>query len=50
VKVIEQDGSWCLVLPDAAEALMRVWAEADDPEASQALLSFWTDVVVRAGG
>ena len=50
VKVIERDGSWCLVLPDSTEALMRVWAEADDATASADLLAFWSDVVARAGG
>ena len=28
VRVIEDDGSWCLVLPDAHEALTRLWIEA----------------------
>lgn len=50
VKVIEADGSWCLILPHPALALMRVWAEADTPAASRRLLSTWTDVIVRAAG
>jgi mannose-1-phosphate guanylyltransferase/phosphomannomutase len=48
--MIAADGSWCLVLPDPAEAVMRVWVEADDPKASADLLASWTDVVLRAGG
>lgn len=50
VKMIATDGSWCLVLPDPAEAVMRVWVEADDPKASADLLASWTDVVLRAAG
>lgn len=50
VKVIEPDGSWCLILPHPALAVMRVWAEAETPAASQRLLSTWTDVIMRAAG
>ncbi|MGI9195901.1 MAG: mannose-1-phosphate guanyltransferase, partial [Candidatus Nanopelagicales bacterium] len=28
VRVLEDDGSWCLVLPDAHEPLTRLWVEA----------------------
>jgi len=48
IKVIHDDGSWCLVLPDPAEALVRLWAEGDTAERSRELLATWTDVVVRA--
>jgi mannose-1-phosphate guanylyltransferase/phosphomannomutase len=48
IKVINDDGSWCLVVPDPAEALVRLWAEADNLEESQRLLASWSDVVVRA--
>jgi len=28
VRVLEQDGSWCLILPDDREPLTRIWIEA----------------------
>jgi len=28
VRVVEADGSWCLMIPDAHEPLTRVWIEA----------------------
>jgi mannose-1-phosphate guanylyltransferase/phosphomannomutase len=48
IKVIHDDGSWCLVVPDPSEALVRLWAEGESLEDSRAMLSTWTDVVVRA--
>jgi mannose-1-phosphate guanylyltransferase/phosphomannomutase len=48
IKVINDDGSWCLVVPDPSEALVRLWAEADTLEQSHRLLAGWSDVVVRA--
>jgi len=48
IKVIEPDGSWCLMLPDPAEALVRLWAEGTEATDSERLLRFWTDVVERA--
>ena len=29
VRVVEDDGRWALVLPDPAEAVTHLWAEAD---------------------
>jgi mannose-1-phosphate guanylyltransferase/phosphomannomutase len=49
VRVVEKDGSWVLVLPDPAEAVTHLWAEADDDEAVEALLDDWVAVVERAG-
>jgi mannose-1-phosphate guanylyltransferase/phosphomannomutase len=49
VRVVEDDGRWALVLPDPAEALTRLWAEAPTEAAATALLEEWTDVVDRAG-
>ncbi len=37
------------MLPDPAEAVTRVWAEADSEEAATELLDSWTAVLERAG-
>jgi mannose-1-phosphate guanylyltransferase/phosphomannomutase len=47
VRVLERDGSWVLVLPDPAEPLTHLWAEASTDAASTALLERWADVVSR---
>ena len=49
VRVVEDDGSWVLVLPDPAEAVTRLWAEARTDELATGLLDPWTDVVDKAG-
>jgi len=49
VRVVEDDGSWALVLPDPAEAVTRLWAEARSDERAHMLLDEWTDVVDKAG-
>jgi len=49
VRVVEDDGSWVLVLPDPAEAVTRLWAEARTDELATGLLDQWTDVVDKAG-
>ena len=49
VRVVEDDGSWALVLPDPAEAMTRLWAEARSEELANALLDDWTEVVDKAG-
>ncbi len=48
VRVVEADGSWALVLPDPAEPVTHVWAEASDGSAAAALLEGWADVVGSA--
>jgi mannose-1-phosphate guanylyltransferase / phosphomannomutase len=48
VRVVQDDG-WALVLPDPAEAMTRVWAEAPTAADARELLDAWTDVVERAG-
>nr|PZN42352.1 MAG: mannose-1-phosphate guanyltransferase [Actinomycetota bacterium] len=50
VRVVEEDGSWALVLPDPAEAVTHLWAEADDVDAAQTLLERWAAVVEQAAG
>jgi mannose-1-phosphate guanylyltransferase/phosphomannomutase len=48
VRVIEPDGSWVLVLPDPAEAVTHLWAEAGDTARATALLEEWAGVVEKA--
>jgi mannose-1-phosphate guanylyltransferase/phosphomannomutase len=49
VRVIEPDGGWALILPDPAQPVTHLWAEAADGDAAQALLDEWGAVVERAG-
>ena len=49
IKVIDADGSWCLVLPDPAEALLHLWAEGGTQAESVSLLDAWTSAIERAG-
>ena len=50
VRVVEPDGSWVFVLPDPAEAVTHLWAEADDRAAAERLLDQWCGVVERTAG
>jgi mannose-1-phosphate guanylyltransferase/phosphomannomutase len=50
VRVVEPDGSWTLVLPDPAEPVTHLWAEAGDDTAATALMERWAAVVGRADG
>jgi len=45
VRVVEADGSWALVLPDPAEPVTHVWAEAADDTEAAALLERWVRVL-----
>ncbi len=49
VRVLEEDGGWALVLPDPAEPVTHVWAEAADDATSAALLERWSEVVSGTG-
>jgi mannose-1-phosphate guanylyltransferase/phosphomannomutase len=49
VRVIEPGGGWTLVLPDTTQAITRLWAEAADGQAAQAMLDEWAGVVEQAG-
>jgi mannose-1-phosphate guanylyltransferase / phosphomannomutase len=49
VRVIEDDASWILVLPDPAEAVTHLWAEGADRDTAQDLLQDWAHVVESAG-
>jgi mannose-1-phosphate guanylyltransferase/phosphomannomutase len=48
VRVVEADGRWALVLPDPAEAVTHVWAEARTPDEAGALLDEWVAVIEAA--
>ncbi|PSL00142.1 mannose-1-phosphate guanylyltransferase/phosphomannomutase [Murinocardiopsis flavida] len=50
VRVIEPSGAWALVLPDTAEAVTHLWAEAADSDTAQRLLEEWAGVVENAEG
>jgi mannose-1-phosphate guanylyltransferase/phosphomannomutase len=49
VRVLEDNGNWALVLPDPAEPVTHVWAEAGNDSTSAALLERWAEVVAHAG-
>ncbi|MCW2776838.1 MAG: mannose-phosphate guanyltransferase [Frankiales bacterium] len=48
VRVVEPDGSWVLVLPDPAEAVTHLWAEAATAPLAAALLGDWSAVLADA--
>ncbi|MBA2768124.1 MAG: NTP transferase domain-containing protein [Sporichthyaceae bacterium] len=48
VRVVEPDGGWTLILPDPAEPVTHVWAEAADDASAAALLERWATVVGNA--
>lgn len=48
IRIVEPDGSWALVLPDSAQAVTRIWAEAKTRATSQLLLDKWTARVEEA--
>ncbi len=45
VRIVEPDGRWALILPDPAEAVTHVWAEAAGAGAAADLLAWWVGVV-----
>jgi mannose-1-phosphate guanylyltransferase / phosphomannomutase len=49
VRVLEENGNWALVLPDPAEPVTHIWAEAGNDATAAALLDRWAEVVSRAG-
>ncbi len=50
VRVVEEDGSWALVLPDPTEAVTHLWAEGPDVDSAQAQLERWAAVVEQSAG
>ncbi len=49
VRILLDDASWVLVLPDHAEPSAHIWAEGSDLAASAILLDEWSAVVEEAG-
>jgi mannose-1-phosphate guanylyltransferase/phosphomannomutase len=49
VRVVEADGRWMLALPDPAEAITHLRAEASSDHAAAALLDEWVGVVEEGG-
>jgi len=47
-RVVEGSAHWALVLPDPAEAMTHLWAEAPHEEQALALLDRWVGVVESA--
>ena len=45
VRVVEDDGSWALVLPDPSEPVTHLWAEGPTTPPTAALLERWAEVV-----
>ena len=45
VRVVRPDGAWVLVLPDPAEAVTHLWAEAGSRDEARAMLRHWAAVV-----
>jgi mannose-1-phosphate guanylyltransferase / phosphomannomutase len=50
VRVIEDDRSWALVLPDPSEPITHVWSEAATDLAASQLLDRWVSVLSRVAG
>ncbi|GAA4197824.1 mannose-1-phosphate guanyltransferase [Streptosporangium oxazolinicum] len=50
VRVVAEDGSWALVLPDPTEAVTHLWAEGFDVDSAQTLIEHWARVVEEAAG
>ncbi|MFC4330994.1 sugar phosphate nucleotidyltransferase [Streptomyces andamanensis] len=50
LRIVEPDGSWALVVPDAAQAVTRIWAEGATRADSQAVLDKWSARVAGVTG
>src|SRR5579875_855385 len=50
VRIVEDEQSWVLVLPDPAEAITHLWAEAPDADAATELLEKWASVIDAIAG
>lgn len=48
IRIVEPDGSWCLVLPEDDQACVTLYAEASDQTSADDLLDRWQDVVESA--
>ena len=50
VRVLEDDGSWCLVLPDGQEPLTRIWIEAPTYARAMQVGEEWVALVEQESG
>ncbi|MDX6232287.1 MAG: mannose-phosphate guanylyltransferase / phosphomannomutase, partial [Nocardioidaceae bacterium] len=50
VRVVEDDSSWALVLPDPSEPITHVWSEAGSDLAANQLLDRWVSVLSHVAG
>lgn len=48
IRVVHDDGSWCLVLPEDDQACLTLYAEAADAATAERLLDRWQKVVESA--
>lgn len=48
MRIVEGDGAWSLVVPDAREALVRIWVEAAEEDRARVLLEEWSGVIGSA--
>lgn len=48
IRVVHDDGSWCLVLPEDDQACLTLYAEAADAQTAEELLDRWQKVVESA--
>jgi mannose-1-phosphate guanylyltransferase/phosphomannomutase len=48
IRIVEADGSWCLVLPSDDQAVLTLFAEAAEPLIADLLLDRWQQVVEQA--
>jgi hypothetical protein len=48
MRVVQPDGSWCLVLPEDDQACLTLFAEASDDATAERLIDHWQNVVETA--
>jgi mannose-1-phosphate guanylyltransferase/phosphomannomutase len=48
IRVVHDDGSWCLVLPEDDQACLTLYSEATDADRAERLLDQWQRVVEAA--
>ena len=48
IRVLQEDGSWCLVLPADDQACLTLYAEAADTASADRLLDRWQRVIESA--
>jgi mannose-1-phosphate guanylyltransferase/phosphomannomutase len=48
IRVVHDDGSWCLVMPEDDQACLTLYAEAADAKTAERLLDHWQKVVENA--